>query len=93
MLPRIGWFGRGEYANIANSGAVHPERGRAAANAIRRGRYEKRGTRDDGAVILVTSTDPAMIVVGKVLAEAGRRPDLFLLHLAEVNRNDRLSQA
>jgi hypothetical protein len=87
-----GLRGRGEYANVANSGAIHPERGRTAANAIRKGHYEKRGTRDDGAVILVTRTDPAMVVVGKVNSEAGRKPDLFLLHLAEMNSKHRCSQ-
>ena len=85
MLSFLKWFSKeGDYAHILRGPAVHPDRAGAAERAIRSGEYEDRGTRDDGAMILVTHTTPPMVLIAKTVSEAGERPDLLLIHAAEV---------
>ena len=85
MLSFLRWFSKeGEYAHIVASVSVHPERAEAARRAIVKGAYEDRGTRDDGALILVTRTEPPLVVVARVESQSGGRPDLRLIHVAEV---------
>jgi hypothetical protein len=79
------WFSKdGDYAHILRGPAVHPDRAANAERAIRSGNYEERGTRDDGAMILVTRTAPPMVLIAKAVSEAGERSDLLLIHAAEV---------
>ena len=85
MLSFLKWFSRERgYARILRGPAVHPDRAAAAERAIRSGGYEDRGTRDDGAMILVARTEPPMVLIAQIVSEAGERPDLLLLHAAEV---------
>lgn len=85
MLSFLKWFSKGgEYAHILRGPAVHPDRAASAERAIRSGDYEDCGTREDGAVVLVTHTDPPMVLIAKTVSEAGQRPNLLLMHAAEV---------
>ena len=85
MLYFLLWFSKqGEYERILAWPHVKPRLADTAERAIAKGAYEDRGTRDDGAMILVTKTEPPLVVVAKVRSEAGGRPDLLMLNVAEV---------
>jgi len=73
-----------EYARILAWPHIDAARANAAERAIARGDYENRGARNDGALVLVTKTKPALVVIAEVRAEAGGKPDLLMLHVAEV---------
>lgn len=94
MLSFLRWFSReGAYARIIPAGGIHPERANIAERAIFKGDYEDKGTRDDGALILLTRTKPPLVVVAKVISETGEKPNLLLIHVAEVRTGARFNEA
>ena len=92
MLNFLKGFGKdAPFARILAWPHVDPSRADAAERAIAKGAYEDRGKRPDGSTILVTKTAPALVVVAKVRAEGEGKPDLLMLHIAEV-RGDHSAQ-
>ncbi|HEY0626295.1 MAG TPA: hypothetical protein VGD10_06135 [Allosphingosinicella sp.] len=85
MLTLLRWFSKeGEFGQIVAAPSIHPSRADLAHKAIVKAAYENRGIRDDGVRILVTKTQPPMVVAAQICPDSGSRPTLRMLHVAEV---------
>ena len=72
------------FGAIFHGSALNFERGRRAEEAIARGDYLECGTRDDGALVMSLDTRPPLVVVARLEAREGGKPDLILLAAVEV---------
>lgn len=63
---------------------VDPDLGRRAEEALRSGQWVERGVGEHNSLILTTTTDPALVVIGRILRSDDGRPRFEICHAAEV---------